>query len=157
MTYGRQTIGNASGYPVRVSADGSPEYKPGGVTIDWATVDAATDDTTLGDGIEVPSGAQYLEYGQILVKIDATGLFGPYDSGASDGREDLERGTAYILDESVVRYGAMGVAGLSGPIDHPAVFEGGLVWRARLKIGGAGQPSVADFEAAFPRIRYAQD
>lgn len=159
MSYGRQIIGNSSGRPLRVSADGSPEYKPGGVTIDWSTVLAATEDTTLPDGVEVPSGEKYLAMGQILVKIDASGKFGPYASGASDGRQNLERGNAYILDETVLQNGALGIGGLQGPVDHPAVLEGGLVWKARLLIDASGtatEPSTATFEAAFPRIRYAQ-
>lgn len=159
MTFGRHTIGNASGLPVRVSADGSPEYKPGGVTIDWSTVTAAAEDTTLGDGTIVPSGGKAMEYGTILVLITASGKYGPYASGASDGRQTLGRGTSYILDETVVQYGQLGVPGLvTGTPDHPAVIEGGLVWRDRLKIDANGtttKPSVSTFNSAFPRIRYA--
>ena len=38
-TYGRRTLGS-TGVAIQVSADGSPEWKAGGVTIDWATVTA---------------------------------------------------------------------------------------------------------------------
>jgi hypothetical protein len=90
-----------------------------------------------------------------------TGLYGPYDSAVSDGRQTLARGHCYILNETVLQTGAQGLTQLA--TDNPAVFSGGLVWKARLKIGsinpvylGAGnQPTVAAFETAFPRISYA--
>jgi len=156
-TFGRTTLGT-TGSGVRVSADGEPEAKPGGITLDWSTVTAVTSDTTYNDGIVVPSGQKALRYGQILCKITASGasqgMFGPYASGASDGRQTLTRGSCYILDETVLERNALGFA--SPPSDHPAVIEGGLLWRDRLLIGGAGQPSVANFETVFPRARYAQ-
>lgn len=90
-----------------------------------------------------------------------TGLFGPYDSAASDGRQTLARGHCFILNETVLQTGAAGITGVAS--DHPAVFTGGLVWKARLKIGGVNpsylgtgnQPSVSAFETAFPDIDYA--
>lgn len=75
-------------------------------------------------------------------------------SKPDDGRQALARGNCAILNESVLQFGVFGLTIV--PTDHPGCFNGGLVWRARLKIGGAGQPSVAAFEAAFPRIQYAQ-
>jgi hypothetical protein len=90
-----------------------------------------------------------------------TGLYGPYDSGVSDGRQTLSRGHCFILNETVLQTGAQGLAGVAS--DNPAVFAGGLVWKARLKIGsvnvaylGSGnQPTVSAFETAFPKITYA--
>jgi hypothetical protein len=90
-----------------------------------------------------------------------TGLYGPYDSGVSDGRQTLARGHCFILNETVLQTGAQGIVGVAS--DHPAVFSGGLVWKARLKIGGVNpaylgtgnQPSVSAFETAFPDIQYA--
>jgi hypothetical protein len=155
MTYGRQLITPTSGLPVRVSADGSPEYKPGGITLDWATVAAATADTVLGDGNTIPSGGKGLEYGTVVCLITASGKYGPYASGAADGRQTLTRGACYILDESVIQGGVLAV---SQATTHPAVIEGGLVWQDRLKIdavGTATKPSTAAFNVAFPRIRYA--
>lgn len=89
-----------------------------------------------------------------------TGLFGPYDSGASDGRQTLARGHCFILNETVLQTGAQGIVGAA--TDNPAVFAGGLVWKARLKIGsvnpsylGSGsQPTVSAFETAFPAVLY---
>src|SRR5262245_21626685 len=155
-TYGRNVIAE-TGIPVRVSADGQPEYKPGGVTIDWTTVTAATSDTELADGTVIPSGQRGLRYGQVLCEITSggsDGMFGPYDSGASDGRQTLTRGSCYILDETVLERGQLGLT--TTATSHPAVLEGGLVWKARLLVGTTGHPSLNAFETAFPRIRYAQ-
>src|SRR5262245_57672953 len=152
MTYGRQTVGNTTGLPIRVSADGSPEYKSGGITVDWSTVTAATTDTTLGDGTVVPSGQRGIEYGTVMCRITASDKYGPYNSGASDGRQTLTRGECFILDETVLQHGALGIPGLAGASDHPAVIEGGAVWRDRLKIDASGtatKPSVASFNAVF--------
>jgi hypothetical protein len=90
-----------------------------------------------------------------------TGKFAAFDSGASDGRQTLARGHCFILNETVLQTGAQGIVGIAS--DNPAVFAGGLVWKARLKIGsinpvylGSGnQPTVAAFETAFPKITYA--
>lgn len=90
-----------------------------------------------------------------------TGLFGPYDSAVSDGRQTLARGHCFILNETILQTGAQGIVGVAS--DHPAVFAGGLVWKARLKIGGLNpatigtgtQPTVSAFETAFPDIQYA--
>ena len=157
MPYGRQVL-NTSGRPVMVLADlGDADWKPGGVTIDWTTVSAATSDTTLADDTIIPSGQKGLRYGQILTKITATGLFGPYNSGVSDGRQTLARGAAYILNETVLEHGAL--AGTPSNNDNQAVIEGGLVWKARLLTDPSGTttlPSTAAFEAVFPRVRYAQ-
>lgn len=255
-TFGRQTLGS-TGAMVEVAADGFPEWKPGGITIDWATITAVSgSDATYDDGTVVPIGAKGIPFGTILAMITTAevqtatitgtptggtftltgngfttaalaynasaatvqaavrglggaysfavvtgsaggpytitfpaaegnvaaltasgagltggtspgvtmatttsgvsggGKYGPYDSGASDGRQTLTRGRCYILNQTVTELAAGGL--IPAPTDHPAVIEGGLVWRARLRIGGSGQPSVADFETAFPRIRYAQ-
>lgn len=358
MTYGRKTLGS-TGLPIMVSADGSPEWKPGGITLDWSTVTAEASDRTLADGTVVKTGYKGLEYGTILcamtvpevqtVSIDATGgtftatgnsnttaalaynasaatvqaaiqglggsyanatvtkvqnritltetdgtdggtfglqitrngvtrttasvawnvsaadldtavealdiigsggvtvsgsaggpytitflpslgdldvevvndltadggvieggivlanlvggayvvtfpagsgnvaalttnaasltggagtatvatatagtssgTYGPYSSAATDGRQNLVRGRCFILNESVTELGPIGLN--TQATSHPAVFEGGKVWRARLNIGGpnptsigGNEPSVAAFEAAFPRVQY---
>jgi hypothetical protein len=90
---------------------------------------------------------------------DATGTYGPYSSAATDGRQNLSRGYCYILNETVTELGPLGLGETAS--SHPGVFDGGRVWRARLKVGGANvtsiggnQPSVAAFETAFPRIAY---
>ena len=255
-TYGRQTLGS-TGTVVEVAADGFPEWKPGGVTIDWSTITAVSgSDATFDDGTVVPVGAKGIPFGTILAQITTAevqtatitgtptggsftlsgnggttpalaynaassavqtavralggayagvavtgsaggpytltfppdagdvsaltasgagltggtspgvtiatttsgvaggGKFGPYDGSASDGRQTLTRGRCYILNQTALELAAGGF--IPAATDHPAVIEGGLVWRARLRIGGTGQPSVSAFETAFPRVRYAQ-
>jgi len=159
-SYGRQTT-SPGGIPVMVLANlDNAEWKPGGITLDWTTVTAATSDTTLADGTIVPSGQKGIQFGTILTKISSGGKFGPYNSGASDGRQTLTRGECYVLNETVLQYPAgVGMPG-QGATDNPAVFDGGLVWKARLQIDASGtttKPSTASFETAFPRISYAQD
>lgn len=253
-TYGRRTLGS-TGVAIQVTADGSPEWKAGGVTIDWSTVTAEASDRTLGDGTVITAGAKGLELGTVLAEITvpeaqtltidatggtftvsgngnttaalaynisaanlqtairglggnyaevivtgsgpytitfpagsgdvaalttdassltggagtaviatatagtATGYYGPYASNATDGRQTLRRGRAFILNETLLQEGPLGLDTQAS--DHPGVIEGGRVWRARLKVGGlnptsigGNQPSESDFEAAFPRISY---
>lgn len=254
-TFGR-TVLSSTGIPTQVTADGSPEWKVGGITIDWATVTAEVSDRTLTDGTVIKAGAKGLEYGTILcakdvaevqaIAVDATGgtftltgngnttaalaynastatvqaairglggayaqavvtgsasaytvtypvtggditaltansasltgnthtatittstagsaagTYGPYASNATDGRQTLARGLCYILNETVTELGPLGLGEAAS--NHPGVFDGGRVWRARLKIGGdnptsigGSQPSVSAFESAFPRIKY---
>jgi hypothetical protein len=72
-TYGRNTFGG-TGRGIEVSSDGSPLWKTGGITIDWATVAAvATNDATIDDGLVVKVGNKYLRYGQVMTKITLTG------------------------------------------------------------------------------------
>jgi hypothetical protein len=74
-----------------------------------------------------------------------TGLFGPIDTSATDGRQALERGNCYIQNETVL----MSELGS----DHIPVFEGGLVWAARLLVGEANQPTLANLLTALPMLR----
>ncbi|HBY59056.1 MAG TPA: hypothetical protein DEH78_04500, partial [Solibacterales bacterium] len=69
------------------------------------------------------------------------------------------RGKCFILNETVLEEDPSGQA-----TDHPGVFDGGLVWKARLRLGGqnpaylgtGAEPAWSAFETAFPRIRYAE-
>lgn len=76
-TFGRNLI-TTTGQPVQVTADGYPEWKVGGVTIDWATVPAVAADTTLLDGAVIKAGYRGMQFGTILTKITASGLYGPF-------------------------------------------------------------------------------
>jgi hypothetical protein len=69
-TFGRQVL-DTTGYSIRCSADGRPQHKLGGVTIDWATVAAVNADLALEAGIVVPNGEKYLRYGQVITRITA--------------------------------------------------------------------------------------
>lgn len=127
-----------------------------------------TFERALGDVVQLVIGTNGLTGGASPNLTGATstagtgtGLFGPYDSGASDGRQTLARGHCFILNETVLQTGAAGITGVAS--DNPAVFAGGLVWKARLGIGGVNpsylgggsQPTVSAFETAFPDVQYA--
>lgn len=64
-TIGRVAL-DTIGRPVEVSADGRPENKPRGLTLDWSDVTAVSSDTVLDDETVVKNGDKYLRYGQVL-------------------------------------------------------------------------------------------
>lgn len=71
--FGRTVLSSSFLFPTRVSADGSPKYKYGGITIDWAnTVVASGSVVNLADGSQIGSGRKYLRYGQVMTKITKT-------------------------------------------------------------------------------------
>jgi hypothetical protein len=151
-TYGTNTI-QTLGRRLQVSADGVPRWKAGGITIDWSTVTPVTEDTTLTyDGTVVKNGDSYIRGGTTLTQITIGGKYGPADTGASDGREVVTaavRGKSFILNETVVK---------SEPgSDHPAVFDGGRVFKGRLVYGGSGEPTEANLETMFPAITFVAD
>lgn len=138
--FGR-VIQESTGRPVQVSADGCPDWKAGGVTIDWDDVLAVSGTPAeLDDETIVAVGDKYLQYGTVLNFVASTGKFSPTDAP--------RRGECYILNETVVE-SELGS-------DHPAVIEGGLIWGSRLQVGGGGQPTLDDVLTAFPRIRLAE-
>jgi hypothetical protein len=262
--FGREVLPSL-GKSIQLTADGRPEMKAGGISVDWSTITAVSADTTLDDGVVISNGEKYIRYGQVMCLIggaevetveftggptagnailtlpaaggqDAqstaplafnaaatdvaaalqaltrigpngasvtragagsagspyvytitydrrlgdvpaltathtftggttptvtvatttpgtgSGLYGPYDSGASDGRQTLARGQCFLVNETVRQ--------LDRASDYPPVLDGGRVFRDRLIITTgtnslAAGPTVANFEAAFPRIVYA--
>lgn len=132
----------------------SARWKAGGVTIDWSTVATNGSDTTLPDGQVVPAGTKYLRYGQILMKITSGGKFGPADTSATGtGRElvtNAVRGDAFVLDKTITEADTN-----SSVIGN--VFDGGMVFKGRLLIGGSNQPTEANFETMFPGITFVTD
>lgn len=85
MPYGRTLAGTNIVYPTRVSADGSPRYKAGGVTLDLATITAASgSDITLPDGSLIKANNQFIRYGQVICKI-TTGVVQTLTGTASGG------------------------------------------------------------------------
>jgi hypothetical protein len=68
-SFGTRSLGTLASR-LKVSADGRPEAKIGGVTIDWSTVVAVSgSDVTLIDGVLVAVGEKYLRYGQVITRI----------------------------------------------------------------------------------------
>jgi hypothetical protein len=138
--FGR-VVQESTGRPIMVSADGRPDWKAGGVTIDWTAVVAVSgSDETLDDETIVKIGDKYLQFGTILGHDAATGKYKPTDAPV--------RGESYIVNETVV----MSELGS----DHPAVIEGGLVWRSRLQVDGVGQPTLDDVLTAMPSLKLAE-
>lgn len=269
-SYGRKVLNPVVGRALRVSADGNPEWHPVGVTIDWSTVAAASEDITWKDGNVLKSGKKGLRYGQVLTMIrkaevqtvdlsgdddptggvwemtilgetiedipwdvsaealenliqalnadgevpgadqvtvtkssfvytitfpeslgnvaaitaDASGLtggggdtfaitiltgtggasggkYGPYDSGASDGRQTLARDKVVILDTSILEEGS--IPGLSHPAaNHVGAIDGGRVWRARLLADDVTAsledgPTLSALLAVMPRLSLVYD
>lgn len=162
--YGRSALANNSVFPTRVSADGKPEYKAGGITIDWSLVVAVTVDTTLADGSIIKTGNKFLRYGQVMTKITTSGKFGPYDPALTQGSELLVRGNCFILDETVLQYPA-GLGGALTPANdqYGSAIEGGKVFIDRIIQSGTAThtlalgPTLAELLAAFPAILIVRD
>lgn len=146
-----------TGLPISVSADGRPEVPIGGITIDWSTVTAVGSDTTLDDGTIVPTGRKYLLHGTVLCKETSggnAGQYGVYDSVATDGRQNVNRGECYVLEKTLLEVPLFGPGVVQS--ENPPVIEGGVVFLDRVQVGGAGQPTVAQLLAAFPRMRFVE-
>jgi hypothetical protein len=147
-----RTLIETTGRSIQVTADGRPEMKHAGVTIDWSTIVAvAGADVTLKDGVVVKIGEKYLRYGQVLSLITASGKYGPYDPAAVDGRAVAPvRGEAYILNETIKEDEVAS--------DFPPVLEGGRVFLGRIIQSGVGAaslaagPTLANLLAGFPRL-----
>lgn len=149
-TYGRKVL-ESTGRQIMVSADGQPDWKAGGITIDWSTVAAVSgSDVTTPDERLVVIGKKYLRFGQVLNRISASGKYGPADTTLSNGQETTGGGSqSFILNETVLEDDAGS--------DHPAVFDGGLVWPARIIAGTGNAPTLAAVLAALPRLSFAKD
>jgi hypothetical protein len=162
--YGRTVLAQNSVFPTRVSADGSPNYKAGGITVDWDLIAAVTgSDVTLPDGSVIKIGQKYIRYGQVLTRVTSNGKYAPYDPSGTSGQELLVRGRVFICDETVLQYGS-GTSLLSAQNDViGGVFDGGNVWFDRIIQSGvathtlADGPTKAEFLAAFPMIQITQD
>lgn len=164
--FGRKVLAT-TGRDISVVADIEDiEWKTGGITLDWGVVAAVGGDTTLPDDTIIPSGQKGLRFGQILCRINdnsnggVVGYYGPYNPAATDGRQLLVRGESFILNKTVLQQNPAGFNAHNS--DHPAVFDGGRAWKARILMTAgahslAAGPTVAEFEAAFPDITYVQN
>jgi len=147
-TIGRsiQALANAQG----------AHWKAGGTTFDWSSVAAVgssgthytgatqtADGVTFEDTVVVPVGDKAIRYGSVVVKQND----GTYKL-ATDG-DTLVKGETYIVNETVLESDRMS--------DYIGVLEAGKVFAARLVVGGAGQPTLADLNAAMPGLRLVTD
>lgn len=106
-----------------------------------------------GSGALLTGGASPAVAYAVVIAGGNNGKYGPFDPAASDGRQTLTRGSCFLLN-TTMREGDL----LS---NHPPVLDGGRIWKARvIQSGVAGHslalgPTLAEFEAAFPQISYA--
>jgi len=153
-TFGRSIIQQV-GRSIKLTADGQPEAKAAGVTVDWTTVTAISgSDVTYEDGVIVKVGEKALRYGQLLTKITASGLYGPHDPAAADGRQTLTKGAAFLVNHTMKENDRNS--------DHPEVIYGGLVFKDRLiattgAASLAAGPTFTNLEALFPRLAYVAE
>lgn len=85
--YGTSAV-STTGRGLTASADGVPQYKVAGVSLDWDTALTASGDTTLSDGTVVPDGQRYLKPGTILCKIGGNATY-THSTTASGGDRDV--------------------------------------------------------------------
>ena len=95
-----------------------------------------------------PQSQRLVTGGSLLCEIAATGLFGPYDKAASDGRESLTAGKCVVTRRGLdVTLYDRAVAGLY----HNCVFD-----LSELTLNGvsAHGASLTSLEAAFPQCTF---
>jgi hypothetical protein len=118
---------------------------------------AGSDLVLAADQLTVPIGQKVLVAGQFMCEITATGLYGPYDPAASDGRQTPTRGKCGILNMTVLQTGVLNIT--AGNPDDGNLIEGGRVWAARLIQSGVGThtlaagPTLAELLAVLPRLQ----
>lgn len=150
-SYGREIIDGIDLNSTQVLSDGhDADWVSVGRTIDWSLIAAPVAETTLTDGQVMPAGVKFLRYGQIMADVTATGKIGPHLTNALDGRQTLEGGKCYVLNRTLREDEIAS--------DHAGeLFDGGRIWEARLLVGGANEPTLAQVKAAFPRLSYTRD
>ena len=111
--FGRQVLSGPILNPTRVSFDGSPKYKPGGITLDLTTLPAASgSDIHLPDQSIIRAGTQYLRYGQVLCKITAPQVYTLTINGTPTGGTFLinVNGQGSTQTTSAIAYNAAAAA-----------------------------------------------
>jgi len=94
------------------------------------------------------AGRRLIQPGKLLVKITASGKYGPYDATASDGRQTITAPTAGVISAAIaaesadVRLGDRAIAGYV----HNCVFD-----LSELTLDGA---QLAALKNAFPTCTF---
>jgi hypothetical protein len=87
-----------------------------------------------------------------------TGNFGPYDFAATDGRQTCSAGNCFIMDETVLQSGVLGILSAMNTTNLGNAMYGGRVWYDRV-IATTGTHSLAngptwtELLAALPQIQ----
>lgn len=144
-TYGRITVG---GFGRSISVLANPDdakWKIGGGTFDWASVAAvAGAPVNLEDGVTIEIGQKYLRYGAVVI------IAGDGELELADDTDTLVRGETFLIERTIVM-------DTTPHSKHFGVLEGGGVFTARLAVGGAGQPTLANLRAAMPLLTFARN
>jgi hypothetical protein len=115
------------------------------------TFDPSLGDVALmtGSAASLTGGTPTLTIATLETGLDS-GLFGPYDPAAVDGRQSLNRGDCFIVNSTMRE--------LDPKSNHPAVFSGGRVFINRVLNSGVAThtlalgPTLAEVYTAFPRL-----
>jgi hypothetical protein len=109
---------------------------------------------TVGSGSL--TGATQVDVATSTAGTTAGGKYGPAAtsvggaSPATDGRQTTTRDRSFILPQTVLE-SEIGS-------DHPAgVCYAGTFFRERVKVGATGQPTLSDFQTAFPGVHFVTD
>lgn len=146
-TYGQRSISIGGRNANAFTNPSTVLPKPGSLTLDWNASGWPVGDgvTPLPDGTVVPAGVKYCRYGLPLAKITATGLYGPVDTTANDGRQIVDgsnQGSIYIKMQTTQQTDAHS--------DHVAdVADNGNVFTARMFLTYPNAPSLAQLRTMF--------
>lgn len=125
----------------------------GGVTVSTAgSVHTLTFNQQAGN-VTVTTDAALLTGGAGTAAVVVTtngdanaGMYGPYDSTATDGRQNRNRGEIFFINKTVLEDDEMS--------NHPPAYEGGNVFLARLDLGSAPKLTRAQCDTVFPDLKY---
>jgi hypothetical protein len=146
----------------QLSSDAKPEAKPGGITFDWASVDALAKDTYLydsladsasdpvgvgsavhiGDGHAIPAGEKVLPVGSVVIK--KSGGAGEYVlcPATIDTAAEVVRGEMFLVTRTILKSDRDSA--------YPPVMQGGGIWKSFLMVAGAnGGATTANAGTAF--------
>jgi hypothetical protein len=156
-SYGR-TVLEKTGIPINIVADGRPVWGMIGKTIDWTTVTPLASAYTDQSGISLPAGVKMLRFGQPMCTITASGLIGPFDPAASDGRQNPPTyQTGGLLNETIIQNGLLGITTFNDT--NVGLIVGGYVYIDRVIQSGtaahslAAGPTLAELMAGLPDLR----
>lgn len=141
-----------------ISGSGGP-LGTGAVTLVPASILGTV---SIALGTSTLAGGAFTIGASLTAATNTQGYFGPYDPAASDGRQLLNKGDCFVLDETLLQYNA-GTAALTSANDHTgSLIDGGWIWIDRIIQSAAAAhtlalgPTLAEFSAAFPRFSYAK-